>query len=288
MKPKSKSALYDILVGILAALISFTILFYLPFRAGFVLMSPLPFIAGFIRGKDPQESALIKVSVMNSLYYLIFPATVVLWGYFYYNLVIIVALTGTALGIYARQHFSTLKLKVTGFSALFFVVVSLTGFWLMPVYFEAMMWTETREAATEYKLLSPEGDTLYSKDYAGKVVMIEFWATWCGPCKKQFPVMEKIVKRYKGNQQVSFLMVNSDTGSNSFDKASAFIKKSTYDLPFVIDIKGSTFKKFNAAVLPAVFIIDKKGVIVLRHTGYDMSGQFYDSMCSKLDSLIAH
>jgi thiol-disulfide isomerase/thioredoxin len=284
MKPNTKSTLLDLLAGVMAALSSFTLLYYFSFPVGFMLMSPLPFIAGFIRGKDPAENRLIKTALMNSVFYVL--VFTVLLGWWHYLLVIGVALTGTRLGIYARQRVALSKGKVLGFSVLFFASVMALGFFALPAYLGAMSWDKTAVKAPEYKLLSPQGDTLRSQDYAGKVVVMDFWATWCGPCKAQFPDMEKIYKRYKGNKQVVFLMITSIDKRNNFDKVQAFIKESSYDLPFVMDLTGASLKAFDVTRLPSGFIIDKKGSLRKLQTVMDKA-QFYDSYCSQIDSLLA-
>ena len=139
---------------------------------------------------------------------------------------------------------------------------------------------------TYYKLLSPQGDTLRSSEYLNKVVVLDFWATWCGPCKEQFPVLEELYKKYKGNDKIAFLIVNSTMGGDTFDKASEFIKQTSYALPFVIDIKSETSEKFNVNLIPTLIIIDKEGFIQLIHKGYEESENFYTKFCNQVDSLI--
>ncbi len=99
-------------------------------------------------------------------------------------------------------------------------------------------------------------------------------------------LQESISKKYKGNENITFLVVNSNMGGDSFDKALKFSKQSNYDLPFVIDIKSTTSKKFNVIALPTIIIIDKKGIIRLIHTGYEESEHFYSRFCEQTDTLI--
>ncbi len=105
-------------------------------------------------------------------------------------------------------------------------------------------------------------------------------------CIKEFPVLEKLYKKYKGNENVTFLIINSNMGNDTYDKALKFIKQNPYDLPFVIDIKGATSEKFKVAVLPTLIIIDKKGVIRLTHIGYEGSENFETKFCNQVNSLI--
>jgi thiol-disulfide isomerase/thioredoxin len=284
MKPESKSILLDIMTGVLSAIITYTILSFFPFNVSFILMTPVPIIAGFIRGKNPKESLFAKVVIMNILYYVLIMA--IMNGVFHLIIILAAAVIGTALGIYIRREFSMSKIKVLVFLTLFYIPVICLGFFGLPSYFDAMMWKKESVAAPEYKLLTLQGDTLMSSDYSNKVVVMDFWATWCEPCKKQFPVMEKIYKNYKGNEKVAFLVVNSNMRGDSFDKALKFINQNSYDLPFVNDIKSTTSTNFHVFALPTTIIIDKKGIIRLTHTGYEESEHLYTKFCEQIDYLI--
>lgn len=284
MQPNTKSTLFDLLIGMLAALGSFAFLYYFSFPLGFMLMAPLPFMAGFIRGKNPEESKVIKVALMNGLFYLLI--FLFLLGQFHYILVIVLAVAGTALGIYARQQLVAVKTRVLVACGLFFVSVMALGCFGLPAYLGSPTWDQLTVKAPAYKLLSPQGDTIRSQDYAGKIVVMDFWATWCKPCRAQFPELEKVHKRYKGNERIVFLMINTNDERDSFDKVCTFIKKSEYDLPFMIDIKGKTSMAFNVELLPSAYIIDPKGVVRKLNMPFDRS-QISDSYCQEIDALLA-
>lgn len=284
MGTSNKSTLWDILTGILSAIISFVILSYFKLNIAFMIIAPIPVIAGFIRGNIPAENKIIKIVLMNILFFpLIFA---IMNGVFHLLLILSIALIGTSLGIYIRQFAFTSVIKVLSSIILFSVSVIVIGFFALPSYFDAIMWKEAKTSAPDYKLLTPQGDTLRSSEYVNKVVVLDFWATWCGPCKKQFPVLEEIYKKYQGNDKVAFLIVNSTMRGDTFDKASEFIAQTSYDLPFVIDINSETSKKFKVNLIPTIIIIDKEGVIQLIHKGYDESENFYTKFCTQVDFLI--
>ncbi len=112
-------------------------------------------------------------------------------------------------------------------------------------------------------LKTPDGKTLRLSDLKGKVTYIDFWATWCGPCCKQIPFMEKLVEKMKGNKDVAFVSISSDT-----DEA-AWKKKLAKDNPewaqYIFDgADGDTFfSKMNITGIPRFIILNADGTIAV-------------------------
>ncbi|MDP2176106.1 MAG: redoxin domain-containing protein [Bacteroidota bacterium] len=283
MKSQIISNVLDILTGVLTALITFAIMSYFSINWGFLLMTPFPIILGFLRGKNSKESLIIKVALMNILYFLLVFA--IMNGVYHLLIIFAAAIFGTALGIYIRREHSISKFRALLSLVLYYIIVFFV-FWGLPSYFDLTMWRKQSIVAPEYKLLSQEKDTLSSSDYTNKVVVMDFWGTWCRPCIEEFPEMEKAYKNYKGNKEVAFFIVNSNMNGDNFDKTMKFINRNSYDLPFVFDIERITADKFDVTSLPTVIIIDKKGIIRYKHYGYQESSNFNKKLCGYIDELL--
>jgi len=118
--------------------------------------------------------------------------------------------------------------------------------------------------APEFSLRTLEGDTLVNlKKYRGKVVVIDFWATWCAPCKKSLPALAYLESLYL--KKVKVLAINiDDSKSNAID----FLKKYKLNLTTPYDAKKKVVAKYDVPGMPSAIIIDKNGIIQFLHLGY--------------------
>lgn len=119
------------------------------------------------------------------------------------------------------------------------------------------------EPAPEWKLIDDQGQTHSLSDYRGRVVVLDFWATWCKPCAEIMPQMQKLHEKFKGQAVVVF-GVNSWENSDS----SALMKKKNYTYPMLLRGEEIT-ERYKIKSLPVVYIIGMDGRIVYRHAGPD-------------------
>jgi cytochrome c biogenesis protein CcmG/thiol:disulfide interchange protein DsbE len=89
----------------------------------------------------------------------------------------------------------------------------------------------------------------------GKVVVLDFWATWCPPCREELPSIEKLREEFAG--QVQFFGVNNEDSGT----VKTFLKNHKYELPVLMDAKRQVDRQYGVSAIPTMFIIDKQGVI---------------------------
>ena len=115
----------------------------------------------------------------------------------------------------------------------------------------------------EIKLLSGETVELDSIIQNGPV-MINFWATWCAPCKKEMRYLDKFQKKYDG---ITILTISEDK-TRSFSRIKSLMKSNNYDFVVGLDPNAQLFKKLGAQVVPTSILIDKNRNLLWRHQGY--------------------
>ena len=119
-------------------------------------------------------------------------------------------------------------------------------------------------ATTAYAATPVGPDTFDLKAYKGKVVYLDFWASWCGPCKLSFPYMEHLAHSFD-NQE---LVVIADNLDHSSANARAFLRKLGSSIPVIYDQKGVLARRFDVSAMPTSVLIDRKGRIRYVHKGF--------------------
>lgn len=115
---------------------------------------------------------------------------------------------------------------------------------------------------------SLDGDTtLALSSYRGKVVYLDFWASWCGPCQTAMPLVEQLRKEFPSDQ-FQVIAVNLDENP---EKAKAFLAKHQIGYPSVSDPQGNLPKSFGLKTMPTSYLIDRAGVVRYVHPGFRAS-----------------
>ena len=133
--------------------------------------------------------------------------------------------------------------------------------------------SETSENANPQALLAPdftvfdlEGNAHKLSDYKGKPVVLNFWASWCDPCKREMPAFNEIYAQY--GQNVHFLMVNLTDGlEETVASASGFIAENGYNFPVFYDTDMDAAQAYGASSVPVTYFIDAQGYLLAYYPG---------------------
>jgi DsbE subfamily thiol:disulfide oxidoreductase len=118
-------------------------------------------------------------------------------------------------------------------------------------------------AAPDFTLPDPRGKKVSLQDFRGKVVFLNFWATWCESCREEMPSMERLYQEYKG-KGLEIVAVNV---KDKRPDALAFVKELKLNYPVLMDPEGEVGLLYGAFGLPVTYLIDRKGVVLARLWG---------------------
>jgi peroxiredoxin len=118
--------------------------------------------------------------------------------------------------------------------------------------------------APDFSLKDLAGTTIKLSDLRGKVVVLNFWATWCPPCREEIPSMMRLNGAMAG-KDFRMLAVSIDEGGK--DAVTGFFQKSGMSLPALLDTDQAVGKRYGLTGVPETFVIDKKGVILKKVVG---------------------
>ncbi len=118
--------------------------------------------------------------------------------------------------------------------------------------------------APSFSLPSRAGDTVSLDQLKGKVVMLNFWASWCGPCRQEMPLLDQMHKRYSS---LGFTLIGVNVEANTKD-AERWLKETPVSFPVLFDRDSKVSKLYDVSAMPSTVFIDRKGNLRYLHRGY--------------------
>jgi peroxiredoxin len=118
--------------------------------------------------------------------------------------------------------------------------------------------------APDFNLRNVKGNYESLESFRGQVIILNFWATWCAPCRVEMPSFEKLYRRYR-SEGITVLAVTLD--KNSGQKVKSFVDKYGLSFPILLDEKSKAERLYPSMTIPFTYVIDRKGRVVARVDG---------------------
>lgn len=163
-------------------------------------------------------------------------------------------------------------LSRTGLSLLLLCVLSFAG--VNPVNAASL-----KGQAPNFTLKSLTGKNLKLSEMSGNVVLINFWASWCGPCREEMPLLNDLHKKY---EPLGFTVLGVNVEEDA-KNARGFLKNFPVDFPVLLDNKNQVSKQYNVIAMPTTVVVDRDGNVRFLHKGYKPGDEAkYRKMVKKL------
>lgn len=138
------------------------------------------------------------------------------------------------------------------------------------------------QIAPDFSFATENGQTKKLSELKGKVVWINFFATWCGPCRQELPHLQKeVYNKLKNNKNFELIILGRE---HKWEEINKFKSENKFDMPFYPDIERKVFSLYAKQNIPRNFIIDKEGKIVVASTGF--TEKEFDELVGKVEELL--
>lgn len=141
---------------------------------------------------------------------------------------------------------------------------------------------ENNQLAPDFELQSLSGEKIRLSDYRGKKVFLNFWASWCAPCKVEIPYMENYYEKHKELENVEIIAVNMTKGELNTKKVHEFVYAHGLTFPVLLDSNGDIERIYKVIGLPTTYLIDEDGIIVHGFAGAVKNSHEIEELINKI------
>lgn len=193
----------------------------------------------------------------------------------------------TAIPLFILSSYIGFNISKKWLLALGSIVLLTYCFIAVPKLVEANLSKFVDEDSPNLTLKTLSSGLEYNVPSKDKIIVLDFYGTWCKPCIAEMEELQEIKNQYSGNENIEFVLVCTNFAKDTPEKASAFIEKRGLDnFINVFDIENKAHKSFGFSGVPALVIIDKDGKVKFKHEGYNQSENLTKTITEIIDRLV--
>jgi thiol-disulfide isomerase/thioredoxin len=283
------SAMFDILAGVAAIAIVVGSWFWwsriaLDSHALYVLAGMAFLVAGAVRGSGEEQLSVVRIAMVCSP--VLLGMAVLIMYERHHELVtpmglMVVAIMTTACGLSARGWWYYDPRVAAGIAG-----GALAAVLVVPVLFSVASGSfQPRVRTVDAFVLSTSDRTIPSTSLQGRVVVLAFWASWCGPCKEELPEVERAYERYRSDERVAFYAVDVGGNGESAEDGERSYMDSRLEMPLAFD-SGEVSKQFDIDAIPTLVLIDAQGRERFVHRGWSESEDLEAGLAKHVEQLL--
>ncbi|NHM28516.1 TlpA family protein disulfide reductase [Desulfofundulus sp. TPOSR] len=142
--------------------------------------------------------------------------------------------------------------------------------------------TEVGQRAPDFTLTTTGGKEVSLSNFRGRPVVLNFWATWCPPCREEMPAIQSFYE--KRGREIQVLAVNLTASEKSAAHVKDFLKAGGFTFPVLLDTRNTAAQEYLVRAIPTTFFIDREGIIRAKHTG-PMTLEMLEKAVEKISNL---
>jgi peroxiredoxin len=144
------------------------------------------------------------------------------------------------------------------------MTIRIAGMAALLIALPALAAVDTNAPAPDFTLNAQSGKQVELTQFKGQVVMLNFWASWCGPCRQEMPLLDSIYKKYN---KLGFTMIGVNVEPDS-KAANDWLKHTPVSFPILYDTQSKVSTLYGVSGMPSTVIVDRKGNVRMIHHGY--------------------
>ena len=223
-------------------------------------------VAGFLlrarAGEDWIAAVLLVLASILLFGFFVLPQTPFLWP------TILLWAAIVALLLFGKRFRKIIRI---GCAVILVVVSALYCVSYIPVRMQRALTQVGNGAAPPFMLQPVSHGPVPTRATPGKVLVLDFFATWCSPCMAELPELERVRADLQVNHDIEFVLVGTNKGGDTFERVRAFAQRRHISLPVAFDPEQATMRAFGLNGFPNLVVIDRTGHVRLTHTGYNSS-----------------